>query len=269
MVNSICLCLTYKCNLLCRHCFASAGPERTEEMSYEQIQAAIDNSFKNVYRMWFSGGEPTVVMDKLLFGLQYAKEKKEKYGFPQKICVQTNGSFAKTKDVALKYLFDFYRHGANELDITSNDIFHFEQMGSYIPIQLAELATSLGIFEKVIVGGSDYKAVKRFGRAKNIPIEELKNFDMKYSQKCVFTGSDYVIEPNGNVIPCIYGNKNILGNIYQDTLEDILHRKENIEIKQMLHCNGIHKILGSQNPNDNFIDICEYCNNYFEIHNKK
>ena len=62
MFNSVCLCLTFKCNLMYRHCFVSAGPNRTEEMTYKQIALAIDNSYKNVDRIWFSGGEPTIVL---------------------------------------------------------------------------------------------------------------------------------------------------------------------------------------------------------------
>ena len=263
MINSGCLCLTYKCNLLCRHCFASAGPNRTEEMSFNQIETAIDNSYQNVNRMWFSGGEPTVIMDKLLFGLKYAKAKKDKFGTPNKICVQTNGYFAKTKEDALKYLFEFYKNGANELDITSNDYFHFEQMDSDIPLQLARLAKSLGIFENIIISGSDYKAVKRFGRAKTIPVEELEQFDLKYTKKCVFTGTDYVIEPNGNVLPCIYGNKNVLGNIYQNTIENIISEEINRNIMKTLENNGINNILQKSELNNKLIDICESCNKLF------
>ncbi len=48
----------------------------------------------------------------------------------------------------------------------------------------------MGIFENVMIGGSDYKVVKRFGRAKDIPFNELKGFDLKYTRKCVLTESD-------------------------------------------------------------------------------
>lgn len=92
MINSVCLCLTFKCDLACRHCFVAAGPNRTEEMTVEQIATAIDNCYQDINRMWFSGGEPTVVMDKLLFGLQYAKDKKQKFGTPNKISKLAEGS---------------------------------------------------------------------------------------------------------------------------------------------------------------------------------
>ena len=263
MINSICLLLTLKCDLSCRHCFVSASPNRTEEMSYNQITTAIDNSYENVNRIWFSGGEPTVVMDKLLFSLQYAKEKKRKYGFLDKICVQTNGNFAKSKQTAIKYLIQFYKSGANEIDITSNDIFHFEQMEKDIPQQLAKIANAMGVFESVSIGGSDYKAVKRFGRAKNLPLEELKGFDLKYSKKCVFTGSDYVIYPNGDVLPCIYGYGNIFGNIYKNTLLDIISMEQNTKIISLLQEGNIHKILGNKLFSNYLSDICDSCNLYF------
>lgn len=66
MINSVCLCLTFKCDLICRHCFVAARPHRTEEMTINQIMTAINNSFKNVERTWFSGGKPILIIDKLL-----------------------------------------------------------------------------------------------------------------------------------------------------------------------------------------------------------
>lgn len=269
MINSVCLCLTMKCDLQCRHCFVNAGPHRTEEMTYEQIVTAIDNSFSNVYRMWFSGGEPTVVMEKLLYGLRYAKKKKQETGFPKNICVQTNGNFAKTTEVAVKYLVEFYKNGANEIDITSNDMFHFEQMDPEIPMKLANIANKLGLFDKVTIGGSDYKVVKRFGRAKNIAVEELKDFDLKYTHKCVYTNSDYVIHPNGNVLPCIYGFDNVYGNIYRNSLKDILSDEVNLKISSLLKDDGVFKILTKNIKNDTYSDICESCNSYFKCYRKQ
>lgn len=267
VINSVCLCLTFKCDLKCRHCFVSAGPDRTEEMTMEQIVLAIDNSYENCDRIWFSGGEPTVALEKLLYGLKYAKNKKDMFGFPQKICVQTNGNFAKTQQVAIKYLAQFYRHGANEIDITSNDIFHFEQMNNDIPTALAKMANSMGVFENVMIGGSDYKVVKRFGRAKNIPLDELKEFDLKHTRKCVLTESDYVIHPNGDVLPCIYGFENILGNIYEKKLKDIIKEFTSSEIYSWLKDEGIYATFQeaiNENVNSNY-DICDICNSYVSL----
>ena len=202
------------------------------------------------------------VLEKLLFGLQYAKEKKLKYGFPHNICVQTNGYFAQNEREAIKYLALFYKNGANEIDITSNDVFHFEQMDSCIPERLATIANRMGVFETVSIGGSDYKVVKRFGRAKSISKEELKDFDMKYTYKCVFTGTDFVIHPNGNVLPCIYGFDNVYGNIYKKSLSKIVERERNRKVSSLLSNDGVHSIEDII-ANCSHMDICDACNNYF------
>jgi radical SAM protein with 4Fe4S-binding SPASM domain len=233
-------------------------------MTMEQIALTIDNSYENCDRIWFSGGEPTVVMEKLLFGLKYAKDKKDVFGFPHKICVQTNGNLAKTKQGAIKYLAQFYRHGANEIDITSNDVFHFEQMDKEIPSMLATTANNMGVLESVMIGGSDYKVVKRFGRAKNITLDGLKGFDLKYTRKCVLTESDYVIHPNGDVFPCIYGFENVLGNIYEKKLRDIIGEYTSNPIYSSLKDGGIYEIFKEaikEDINGNS-DICDICNSY-------
>lgn len=266
MINSVCLCLTFRCDLQCRHCFVAAGPNRKEEMTMEQIAKAIDNSASECNRMWFSGGEPTVVLDKLLYGLKYAKELKDKTGFPQNICVQTNGNFAKTKQDAIRYLTQFYRCGANEIDITSNDVFHFEQMDKEIPRQLAKLANGMNLFDKVLIGGSDYKVVKRFGRAKAIAEEELSGFDMSYAHKCVLTESDLVIHPNGNVLPCIYGFDNVMGNIYENSIKEIIDAYAQTEAYKILKITNICEFMSQWQANNaemQTTDICEACNTFF------
>ena len=118
------------------------------------------------------------------------------------------------------------------------------------------------------IGGSDYKVVKRFGRAKNIPLEELKGFDLKYTRKCVFTGTDYVIHPNGDVLPCIYGFNNVYGNIYKNTLLEIIGDKKNIEISSLLREDSILRINDISNQH-NLKDICDSCNCYFEAYRQE
>lgn len=264
MINSVCLCITFKCDLECRHCFVEAGPNRTEEMTGSQIEKAIDNSYDSLYRLWFSGGEPTFVMDKLINGLKYAKEKKDKYGYPNKICVQTNGNFAHSEKDAFGMLIQLYKSGANEIDITSNDSFHFEQMDKKDPFMVAEIANRMGVFESITMGGSDYKVVKKFGRAKHISKEELDSYDIKYVNKCVLTESDHVIHPDGSVLPCIYGFSNTLGNIFNTSLKDIINNNKNKEILNNIKHSGIERMFQdykNSEVNRSDIDICEYCNN--------
>lgn len=56
--------LTKKCNLNCKHCYASAGRKRSEELSLEQKLKAVDIMDEaGVTMIAFSGGEPLVSED--------------------------------------------------------------------------------------------------------------------------------------------------------------------------------------------------------------
>ncbi len=257
MIDSVCICLTFKCNLACRHCFVEAGPNRVEEMSSDEIYTAIDNSFDKVNRMYFSGGEPTIVMDKLLDAVRYVSGKRKIYGYPREICIQTNGCFAKTPHEIVETLKRFAEAGATDIDITSNDSFHFEQMDSNLPQLVAKCAAGMGVFNSVMLGGSEYKVVKRLGRAKEIAEDELKDFDLSYIHKCVLTKSDYVIHPDGSVLPCIYGFSNCLGNIFSEKLDQMLVNEPNASILNKMRSNLMQFLdceIGEQE------DICNKCN---------
>lgn len=139
-------------------------------------------------------------------------------------------------------------------------------MDKNIPLQLANLANGMNLFDRVLIGGSDYKVVKRFGRAKSIPEKELEGFDMSYAHKCVLTESDLVIHPNGNVLPCIYGFDNVMGNIYSDTLNNILDDYRKTEANRVLRKGNICEFISEWQKNNAeapTMDICEACNTFF------
>jgi radical SAM protein with 4Fe4S-binding SPASM domain len=76
--------------------------------------------------------------------------------------------------------------------------------------------------------------------------------------------TDYVIHPNGDVLPCIYGFKNVLGNIYEMKLSDIILKEQNSEICSLLREEGIYNLLQKANMADDIgsSDICDLCNSY-------
>lgn len=84
-------------------------------MTLGQITMAIDNSASDCNRMCFSDGDPIVVLDKLFYGLKYAKALKDKTGFLRNICVQTNGN-------VLPCIYGFDNVMGNIYDDTIKDI---------------------------------------------------------------------------------------------------------------------------------------------------
>ncbi|MFY9177462.1 MAG: radical SAM protein [Caldicoprobacterales bacterium] len=260
MVNSVCLCLTFKCDLECRHCFLSASPYRNEEMSKLQMLTAIENSYKSVKRMYFSGGEPTLNFEKLLAGLRFAKLKKEAHGYPQNICVQTNGNFASSEKEAREKLMAMAECGANEIDFTSYDNFHFEQMEKSLLIMTVKIAKYENIFDRVTIGGTSSKSMKMLGRASQISRDELELSGYILANECVYTGSDYIFNPDGTVLPCCYGYSHSMGNIFEETLENILMSEKAIRTRCFLREVREGRLKKYSSDSNQYEEICNICN---------
>jgi radical SAM protein with 4Fe4S-binding SPASM domain len=85
--------ITYKCNLKCKHCYASAGKPLENELTTEEVKNAIDKIDRvAVPIIAFSGGEPLVRKD--IFELTKYADDKGIY-----VAVATNGTLI-TKDKA-------------------------------------------------------------------------------------------------------------------------------------------------------------------------
>jgi radical SAM protein with 4Fe4S-binding SPASM domain len=87
--------LTDACNLRCRHCYQSAGPKRTDELSTdEKLRVVEELARAGVVSIAFSGGEPLMAED---FFDVAAKVKEE----GMYLAIATNGTLI-TRDVAKK-----------------------------------------------------------------------------------------------------------------------------------------------------------------------
>lgn len=112
------LYLTYHCNLSCQHCCHSAGPHRTESMTYEQIKfvdswlTAIKAMGRSVLAIGFTGGEPTLHphFNEIVMMLSHHKKTSQ-------FALLTNG----TQPVGIKH------KGVFDSITISADIFHKEQ----------------------------------------------------------------------------------------------------------------------------------------------
>ncbi len=84
--------LTRRCNLQCRHCVVSAGPDRPEVMQEKQMIGALDDAaHTNFQTAIFYGGEPFLEPELLFRGIDHAY----KVGIvPQ---ITTNGYWGKDK----------------------------------------------------------------------------------------------------------------------------------------------------------------------------
>lgn len=58
-LEAIMIAITNRCNLRCLHCGFSAGPEETEQLSFEEVRGIIDAN-RNIESITLTGGEPLI-----------------------------------------------------------------------------------------------------------------------------------------------------------------------------------------------------------------
>ncbi len=212
--------LTLKCNSKCDHCYIEAGPERTESMPMELRKKVIDEAAKhNIRRITFSGGEPTVEMEKLIDTLEYASETRKKTGYPDIILLQSNVYFliGLSENEIEKELAKLKSAGVTELDIASDDPYHKIATDELDRIE----KTAETVFGKPNVSRRPGDlCVAPIGRART----KIHNkhwyrgrFD-RHGNYCYVT-----ISSNGDVHQCCW-QPNPMGNLSEEPLKNILER---------------------------------------------
>ena len=89
------LWLTGRCNLKCRYCYASGGPQK--DMDFETAQKAIDCMGDIPFKVQFAGGEPLLNLPLLEQVLCYLEKEK-----PGTQCsIQTNGTLLHNEAIEL------------------------------------------------------------------------------------------------------------------------------------------------------------------------
>ena len=124
----------------------------------------VKNSARYCNRVWISGGEATLFEKMVDRIVKKCREASIQYGYPKEICLQTNANWGKDDDVLRKKLGHFQEIGITDLDISSNDIYHFEQIGNCVtPRKVAEIALKEYHFNSVTLAGSPTKGLKLLG----------------------------------------------------------------------------------------------------------
>lgn len=258
--ESICIVMTLKCDLSCKHCFIKCGPNRKEIIKESDIQKIVMNTAPFAKRIWISGGEPTTNMKILIKIIEACTNCKEVYGYPQEICVQTNANWAKN-DCRMKEFLDlFEKKGVTDIDISSNDPFHFEQIGdTNTPNKLFEFATKNYKFKSVNLDGTPLKGLKPLGRAKEISGFLLNTI----SENCSCYNDNFLVYPNGDVYNCKWAITIPIGNILNGNIENVYNSKE-ATFGRILFEGGPQKLAAELEKRNICVqreekDICDYC----------
>lgn len=254
--NSVCLQITTKCNFMCRHCYLSCGPFRDEVMTKEVIDSTLQKIGISSNRVWISGGEPTLYPNLVEYIVGECKKIKSQFGYPKEICLQTNGSWAKTPKEAVRLLKYYSDLGITDLDLSGYDHFHYEYHKGISIIELGAIANKLNLFNSVTISGSPKSDLKYLGRGKDL--EKPKVF----LNNCVLAHGHYNINVYGDILICKWGNTCYLGSIIESDLEEIKKYK----FVEVLLNKGVLGLIEEYNNKyskeirfDGSEDICEIC----------
>jgi MoaA/NifB/PqqE/SkfB family radical SAM enzyme len=270
-----------------------AGPHRKEEMPLDkafswirQIKDYNDGDLKGIA---LTGGEPFYNFDNLLKICNYANS----LGFI--VSIVTNAFWAKTKEEAVNLLTQL---SSLHMISISTDIHHLKFIGFENIINAVWAAKITGKIYNISVAtedeeNSEYKSIvnrlleiterDNIRTAITLPVgrgeKNLANTDYTFAEtscnSACSMASFPIIFPNGNVIACIGPpitlpefNPLFLGNLYQQSLKEILSAAQNnyvlhairvfgpIFLVDMLKDNKQDHLLPSSYIADSICDTC-------------
>ena len=248
MVNSIYFAITNNCNLECAHCFRDSGPgKKNTTISYENFQRVIDNLPKEDTKLTLTGGEIFTEKDKLYGFLEYLNGIKEKYNFRGgkyfEIVLQTNAFWAINESKIEEILREIDGFGVNELDVTSDDDYHYAQ--GIKSENLGKLKhffwDTRSSFENIVhvdLRGAGVR-IMPIGRGKKFEKDnEYINFH-SCGNNLNNSRLHLTVNEIGEVFPCCFGVFPLEGNLIEQPLQKIVENALKNPKISALNVNGI------------------------------
>ena len=251
------LILTERCDVACRHCWFSCGPDRDATMSRGRAEAVIDQA-RALGARWvsFTGGEPFLERRLLLDLVAYASGR----GLHTEAV--TNCNWAKSQTGALETLRPLAEAGLTALNMSVDD-FHQEQIPLERVRHCFEATKELGLKPVFMVATQKGSAITarslpdllgdqgiqlmgepRKTRPSALAVETLFTPVGRGAQveaadltmdaatvRCESVLTDIGVTPRGDVLPCCgplaCREDAVLGNIEDEPLGEILSRARN------------------------------------------
>lgn len=267
-LSNIGLMLTYRCTIACPHCIVEAGPHRREEMRLEHSLAWIEQA--STYRgghikgLALTGGEPFYNLENLAQISAYGRA----LGFI--VSAVTNAFWASTKDMALSVLSrlpaiqmisistDVYHQKSIPFDYIKNAVWAARELGRLYNIAVCTDNEEDQQYQKII---EDLRAIGEADRIRvsiTFPVgraqKRARYFNYRTAPEptvaaCSMASSP-VVFPDGKVSACIGPlltlppmHPMFLGNLYRETLSEVLDRSELNPVLHTIRAWGPQKLV--------------------------
>lgn len=290
-IQGLTLILTHSCNIRCRHCGFSSGPDMTLTMEEQKAKSYILEAlkFKSVKMIIFTGGEPMLRFELLNNLMTFSHEK----GLVSELV--SNSFWANDYKEAYKIFKGMKDIGLKNY-VTSMDDFHAE----FIPQESVQNAVFAALDNgiKVVVKVTEtphskitLKSVHEiFGKLLNnsffhctvSPLVRSGRYSGSYGgnnffedehlqRRCQNVMKFPTVSPDGSIYPCCgFGDSaRYLGNANERALSEILNEMSNNLLLNLLSSIGPMKVMKMANPKiflsqlSEFTNICDICNSLY------
>ncbi|MDQ6954996.1 MAG: radical SAM protein [Mariprofundaceae bacterium] len=236
--------LTSRCNERCLHCYAESSPERNDFLSAEEIQQSLRQA-RQLGRPFvqFTGGDPLIHRD-LLGIIAYAAS----LDF-QGMEIYTNGLLLsdtlleKLSNYQLQFSFSIYADNAKMHDAITRVNGSWEKtlsamrrsmaqgfkvrVGVVVMCENAEAVLRMPDFLNKTLGLAiediRFDPVNAVGRGTATELPAHIQVSPSHAEKGKIRRGKLCIAANGDVYPCIFSRQLRLGNVRQQSLEEILN----------------------------------------------
>lgn len=244
MTDVVYMYLTDNCNVQCSHCYRSCGPGKKETtITTKNFKKILSNLPQDQFCLTLGGGEFFSIGNRAWEILKLTKdenERREKEKIEEiSVNVQTNGLWGKSEKRTKEIFEKLKKYGVKEISIASDDNFHVEQgiKTEYIE-RIKSIRGDYGIFVYTCGAGP----IIPMGRA-------LDNSDLvavrTWRQECLnwLSGRYFFVEPNGDTKVCCFGIKPVVGNLTENSLEEIISKGKENKRLVALNENGLRGVL--------------------------
>ncbi len=265
---NIMLQIAKTCNLRCRHCHDSCGPDK-ESMDEETLEAVVGNIPHAVRQVIISGGEPLVKPK--LFWHTMDNIAANRHNFPNAVLtLQTNGFWARSEDSAYAIMKKLCEKGLDRLILTGLDKYHAEQGLDLSSLNASESPLAYAI-QRVgapltVVREIEGQGIMPFGRAKDLPAEDLAK-----KSRCELPWgfeNHLTVDINGGLYPCCWKVTPPMGSAKEESIEKLVRKAKRNRIFHALERGGpkeAARVLGVYREQDEplYRHECRMCEDIF------
>ena len=279
--------LTKECNAHCEICCESSGPQLNGKMDLDVILRSIDEirDMNSIKLIAVTGGEPFLYPDDVL---SIAKRCKE---IGRKFTIITNAFWCSSYEHAFEVISQMKENNLAACFISA-DAFHQEYISIECVQVLLRACRELGIPTKIqanstkstlaetdriintigmdklhtqVLFGAAYPVgrAKEHVNAKEFFTRKLNRTVCQY-QHILHISSDGKTQPCCS--PCHVGIPFNFGNIYSDSLEDILKKVSDSELMRLITGEGLARLQEEAKKEfgfhelEEYVDVCHLCN---------